>query len=153
MPGENSVLKRRVSAPPKCDLRQYVLASLAALLEIKKYSPDFLSFLNIIIHVHKRKKIFLCDRSVVFPWVRGACVLLGIILMYLDNMLRSAQLSYQSSVFLLPKGMSNLPCSHPDHDHVIRTCALVFCPVCIWIYSFWHWSYLLFCSFPPESNV
>lgn len=55
MPDENGILKHRVSAPPKCDLRRYILASLAALQEIKKYSLNFLSFLNIRICVHEKE--------------------------------------------------------------------------------------------------
>ncbi|XP_046755035.1 transient receptor potential cation channel subfamily M member 7 isoform X1 [Gallus gallus] len=64
----NVILKPRVSAHLIRDLRQYVLALLAALQEIRQHQLSFPSFLNIRRQLLK-KNAFLHDRSVIFSWM------------------------------------------------------------------------------------
>ncbi|XP_046780927.1 transient receptor potential cation channel subfamily M member 7 isoform X1 [Gallus gallus] len=64
----NVILKPRVSAHLIRDLRQYVLALLAALQEIRQHQLSFPSFLNIRRQLLE-KNAFLHDRSVIFSWM------------------------------------------------------------------------------------
>lgn len=120
----NVILKPRVSAHLIRDLRQYVLALLAALQEIRQHQLSFPSFLNIRRQLLK-KNAFLHDRSVIFSWMPRVSVLWGIILMHFDSMLRSDVLFASLEAYCCQWGCLNSLV--PTHcDHVVLSAALVF---------------------------